>query len=304
MTILVEELITSRETTEQFRDFVPERTNIQVLHIYGSDDPTSGAVLGTIGALGAQLISGGIGVVGLYIVNRKFKVIKISDGITPADASREELAHAGVVECTLTYGPPQKKPPDVNTYDVSFDVGNENVHMEVAPYGQDHYPPGADAVGDAIGVNGGEVAGVDVMRPKAVLSIVCDYDSLPDGFEALITALSYTVNGAAWRGHDAGEVLFMAPKVNHKGRGKYRVEWQFGLAPNVTIPCACWCDGTPSSQSVIKEGWSYLWEERADVVVSGKLTRVVNHVHIAYVYPYGDFSAIPIGTAATDQGTF
>ena len=159
------------------------------------------------------------------------------------------------------------------------------------------FPPAtAPSMDSAIGVDGDSVAGVDVVSPQLTWTETYDVPSsyVDNDYIKTVAALTGTVNKAAFRSFEAGEVLFLGASGSHewdaeKGDGPWSLSYKFVASPNVT-------DETIGSITGInKRGHDYLWVRYEDSVTDNTLLKKPLYVYVNKVYRDGDFSGLGIG---------
>jgi hypothetical protein len=280
MPLVLKELVNSRTLNESRREGVLEKTLEVLYSIEGSDNPTDPEVI----ALGPQ--SGDPyddGALGLYVIARKFEVMKVAAG-----------GAQGVVKLTVSYGPPERLPNN-NADDPEYELSmmSETVHIEEAK-DQSHYPSDINTVGNAIGVNGDKVDGVDIYVPKVTYTETRERSSLDKTYRAIVTSMAGTVNVAAWKGWNAREVLFLGATARRKGYGIWKLQYSFAIQPS-SVQSITTATGVVNPNKV---GWDYLWLERVRSASEDGTTvrHQVEAVHVARVYPTSDFSALGLGT--------
>jgi len=145
----------------------------------------------------------------------------------------------------------------------------------------------------AIGVNNGQVAGVDVIVPKLEFT---ETHYLVNGrvtFDYVNTlhSLTGTVNKAGFRGFEAGEVLFMGARGTHPEPHYWAVEFQFAVSKTkrgITIG---------DCEVGVKKGWQYLWvhyRETKDTDGKATVRPKPVAVFVEDVYEEADFTQLGI----------
>jgi hypothetical protein len=160
------------------------------------------------------------------------------------------------------------------------------------------YPSSATNMSGAIGVDSNGVNGVDIIVPQ--LQWQESYD-VPNGYVTSawirsVAGVTGTTNNAAFRGFEAGEVLFVGCSGSQewddqKGRGPWSLSFRFVASKNVTGQTI------GSISGVEKRGHEYLWVRYEDAVSGSALLKQPKAVYVSKVYKDSDFSALGIGTA-------
>jgi hypothetical protein len=149
----------------------------------------------------------------------------------------------------------------------------------------------------AIGVDSNGVNGVDVVVPA--LSWQEQYD-VPDSYVTAsyvrgLAGITGTTNNAAFRGFQAGEVLFLGCSGSQewddqKGKGTWSLSYRFMASKNVTN------ESVGDITGISKKGHEYLWVRYEDAVSGGSLLKKPRAVYVNKVYKDSDFSQLGIGT--------
>lgn len=267
------ELSTSRSTSEERRDRNLELTVDVIYLLRGADDPLDEDVR----AEGPQYADAYDGVQPLYVIARKWEVLLPKGG-------------NGLIKLTVTFGHPSRLVVSENEIELSTMA--DTVHLERA-IDQAHYPdPDPNNVGLAIGVSSDKIEGVDVFVPKATYSETMELDEIDDDYRDTLITLVGTINDATFKGWDEDEVLFLGANVTRTGNGPFKLKFTFGISYNTTEMI----DTTAGAQTVTKNGWDYLWLEKAQTSGDGGTTvsNTILAVHVAQVYPQADFSLLGV----------
>lgn len=200
----------------------------------------------------------------------------------------------------VSYGPKQKKKPEVGDFSWSFDTTGGTKHVTQAlEHIQSYVPGGATAVdhNGAIGVNeNGDVEGVDV--PDRAFKWTENHKLLlaDNGWEFtdIIDQLTGTVNDATFRGKAAGTVVFGG------GTGGQSLKDPLILDLTVRFEYSLAVTGRTvgTIAAVAKGGWEYLWVEyeTTDGGAAKRPAKKPRQVNVDRVHEEGDFSLLGIGT--------
>jgi hypothetical protein len=152
----------------------------------------------------------------------------------------------------------------------------------------------------AIGVDANGVNGIDIITPQ--LQWQEQYD-VPNAYITAayvrgLAGLTGTTNNAAFRGFEAGEVLFVGCSGsqewdNEKGSGPWSLSYRFIASKNVTGQTI------GSISGIEKKGHEYLWVRYEDAVSGSSLLKQPKAVYVSKVYKDADFSQLGIGTGYT-----
>jgi hypothetical protein len=150
----------------------------------------------------------------------------------------------------------------------------------------------------AIGVDSNGVNGVDIVVPQ--LSWQESYD-VPNSYVTSawirgVAGVTGTTNNAAFRGFEAGEVLFLGCSGSQewddqKGSGPWSLSFRFAASQNVTGQTIGDITG------ISKKGHEYLWVRYEDAVSSNSLLKKPRAVYVNKVYKDSNFSTLGIGTS-------
>lgn len=182
----------------------------------------------------------------------------------------------------------------------TFETGGATAHITQSLATVGVYPPVVipfkpppDFQG-AIGVNGDNIAGVDVTIPAFNFTITKKFDA-EDVTGAYKLALFYATgktNDAAFQGFAAGEVLFLGASGSRTGMKQWEIAFKFAASPNAV--------NLPVGDFVVteKSGHDYLWVRYADAVDGGAAALVKRPVaaYVERVYESCDFEALGVGT--------
>lgn len=191
-------------------------------------------------------------------------------------------------DITVPYGT-RKNETGEWTWD--FDTTGGTVHISHARSEVARYPSttAPDQKG-AIGVNGDEVEGTDIIIP--VLKVNVNFRH-PLGVITIAQAkflsnITGSVNSQPFLSFDPGEVLFLGARGSDGSTAESTVNYQFAMSSNATGLSIGDITG------IAKKGHEYLWvryedaEATADSVVQP--VRLAKFVYIDQVYPTTDFA--------------
>lgn len=275
MSTVVTEDVTSRELTEKRNEGYFIRSMERIFTITGTDDP---GVATNLAGLPRYADAYGDGSLDLYVVERRFTVLMVQ----PVPALRLVCRYGSEDELARDEG---------GDPETELGAMSETQHIQKA-LAQKHYPDTAMAVANMIGVDSdGKIAGVDIYVPKPTYKERRIFDNLDAGYWALLTTSAGKVNNTPWKLWQIAEVLFLGAVASQRGRGRWRVEYNFTISLSVTK------DYGGSIGTVIKPGWYYLWLEQAKAASSdGKtITYKPAAVHVAQVYEEIQFSVLGLG---------
>jgi hypothetical protein len=201
-------------------------------------------------------------------------------------------------QVTINYEKTGAEPstPDPMKRARSFDTTGGTQHKTQAE-AERKYGTNAPDQQKAIGVDGNGVNGVDIVVPA--LQWQEQYD-VPNAYITAayvrgLAGLTGTTNNAAFRGFEAGEVLFVGCSGSQewddeKGKGPWSLSYRFVASKNVTG------ETIGSIIGIEKKGHEYLWVRYEDSVSGSNLLKTPKAVYVNKVYKDADFSALGIGT--------
>lgn len=188
----------------------------------------------------------------------------------------------------------------------SFDTSGGTQHMTQAySVGSDNtldfeyrFPSSATNMSGAIGMDDTSVHGVDVVVPALNWTETYDVPStyVTSAYIKSVAGLTGTVNNAAFRTFEAGEVLFLGASGSQewddqRGDGPWQLSFKFSASKNQTGITIGGITG------VQKKGWHYLWVRYEPKVDSASLIQSPKAVYVNKVYQEGNFSGLGIGTS-------
>lgn len=275
MPLTISEDHDSRKVREYRREGRLERNMERRFTIKGTDDPLDDE----LAAIGPQYGESWIDASkNLYVFDRSFEV---------ARATGDD----GILRLIVQYGPPERLPQNNdNEPEYEFSTAAETAHIEKAIQ-QASYPVSEGGVGELIGINGDKIDGVDIYIPKPAWSQTREVDNLSPGYVRLLTDLTGTVNDAAWKFWNTGEVLFLGAKARRRGFGKWRMDFQFAIQPTTQQNIQT----ESGSQVFTKVGWDYMWFSRSQESGDNQIVHSVRAAHVAKVYERRNFALLGLG---------
>lgn len=205
----------------------------------------------------------------------------------------------------VTWGPYEKKEPEVGDFKWGFTTGGGTYHTTQAiSHVNSYVKSGGTAVNHygAIGVTeSGDVDGVDVpdvafeWTEERKLSL----GSYGWSYAQIVGGLTLRVNNATFRGLPIGSVLFKGADGTFSLKDPTLLEmtYRFAYSPNIDD----WSIGSGGNaiSGIDKKGWEYLWVEYRDAegeAGSDRLKKIPIQVNVEQVFYAGDFSLLGIGT--------
>jgi len=209
---------------------------------------------------------------------------------------RLSLTHIGggnyEAECTWSgLGIENDEPTFV---ELSFSTQGKTEHITQS-LNTTRYAGTADDHGGQIGVTKDGVEGVDVTvtgltwtETHIFPNADCD-----NAYLLLLKSITGKVNDDDFRGHSAGEVLFLGASGSRKNALQWQIEFAFVAIPNASSLTV------GSITGIEKKGHEYMWITWDKEEIDGEFVKSVPRaVYVEQVYPTADFSSLNIGTGA------
>ena len=195
---------------------------------------------------------------------------------------------------TVKWG--QFEPKEIGDSTFTFDTGGGSAHVQTSIATLSATPaPGVPAAPDfqnAIGVTDSGVEGIDITAPAYTFSEshIIDAAAVTAAYKATLFSLTGAWNNAAFKGFDAGEVMFMGASGNLRDYQTWEINFKFSAQPNF-VNLAVGPIVVP-----LKRGWDYLWVRFREVedAPSGHLARVPIAAYVEQVAPSGNLSLLGI----------
>lgn len=212
----------------------------------------------------------------------------------------EERINADTFKVTVKY---QSNSYSVNAEDnepepmFSFDTGGATMHLTQSLETMDSYPNDAPDYGGAIGYDGENVNGVDVVQPVMNFSETHYFKQsrVTTSFKRTIARLTGTVNSDTFRGYTAGEVLFLGASGTLRGKSK-KALWEITYKFSVSTTKEDFDVGDMTISR--KSGWDYLWVRYSDKPEDGEVLKKPSAAYIERVYERESFASLGLGKGA------
>ncbi len=187
---------------------------------------------------------------------------------------------------------------EVGKVEVTLDLGTESKHitegLDSTAYETTDGPPLSEIADfSAIGVEGTQVQGCDILSPSGNLQITKVFDNATVFGANWVqdrADLRCHTNNATFYGFEAGSLLYVRMSFTIRNNGDVPVTFQFQHRANLNEPTGV------SDGNVDKKGHQYLWThyEESEEVKGGRTVyskrAIGQYVHT--VYPEGDFSTL------------
>ncbi len=180
----------------------------------------------------------------------------------------------------------------------SFDTGGGTQHITQSKQTvSSHAPSGSSApgFGGAIGVTADGVEGVDITVPVFQFSETHSFSNnqVTPSYKGTLFSLTGKVNAGAFKGFQAGEVLFLGASGSRRGTDPdddWEITFRFAASPNAGGISVGNING------ISKKGWEYLWVRYADQEDTGSRAIVKRPVaaYVERVYDEGNFAGLGI----------
>jgi len=200
-----------------------------------------------------------------------------------------------------TYGSTNHGDDDTDTppeSTVSFDFATSTRHVERSyeTISSKAKAGVAKDYGGIIGVepDGKSANGVDVLAPVMTFSETHFFKdkSLTTTYKKRLAGLVGKVNDYAWRGYNAGEVLFLGVSGSRNGTDKddlWQLQFKFAVQLNESDTTIAGIDG------ISKTGWDYAWVKYKHGTDGTNILPQAEAVYVERVYDRANFEQIGIG---------
>lgn len=219
-----------------------------------------------------------------YAMGATPNVVAALEGILYRQDVRINPVGYNVWKVEIPYG---SRKTELGSYRISFDTSGGTVHLTHSRQTVNSYGTSPPNHQQAIGVNGDQVEGVDVVIPALTVNIHFKH---PAGFISLpqiktLAAYTGAVNSASFLTFDAGEVLFLGARGAEGSEVETEVEYNFAMSQNIN-------GLTIGSLTIDKEGHDYLWFRWQDAVSNNKTAKQPQFAYVERVYARADLAAV------------
>jgi len=198
---------------------------------------------------------------------------------------------------TVRYETPEYNNEEEPEPTFSFDTGGGTQHITQSLLTVGKYPNDAPDLGGAIGFDGENVNGVDIVQPVMNFSEThwLKPAKMTSAYKKGIANITGTMNDGTFRDYDPGEVLFLGASGTRRGKDAdslWEVSYKFAVSPNR----ANFTVGDITVQQ--KYGWDYMWIRYANKIDNAKKSLIKRPVavYVERVYKISEFSALGIGS--------
>lgn len=216
------------------------------------------------------------------------------DGLTRSGISIEEIKWPSTWDATVTYTRSDRQPAETGSVEFSFDIALDSQRILTSNSTINRYVPAGAALTDfqkAINVDSDGVAGgVDVRVPTSAftLSYYPAVAIVTTNYQKAVRDLCGKVNSTTFRGHAAGEVMFVGCSGKARNITDWELTYRFEVKPNrtgITI-------GTITGIAV--DGWDVLWVYygKATDATSNRYIQKAVQVNVERVYERADFATV------------
>lgn len=213
-------------------------------------------------------------------------------------------------QAVVSYAPADdaQEEPETGDIEVSFDTTAGGTQKRTWGTNQVSYYAGGNTANlhnGALGVkqtkDGLQIEGIDVPLPALDFSITgyLAEEVVTYSFVKMLAGMKGTVNNATFYTFDAGEVLFNGAVGSQRGRGDWRMTYNFSASQNLSGLEFVGIGGTITVTT--KKGWQYLeLLYEPDVAGSGPAALVPKPLYaiVSDVFQEADFSDLGIGTGS------
>lgn len=189
--------------------------------------------------------------------------------------------------------PDAREEPETGDTGLSFDLTGVATHITqslttVGIWDANGQHANQDIFKGAVGVNGDDVAGCDVITPKFEFqdrAYVSGARVTVPWMRELAKIVGRT-NKSAWGSFEAGELLFLGAKGTQRGRGDWEIGRSYGVSfteQNIQVGAIT----VPQ-----KRGWDYLWVRYRKAVQANRLVQEPDLVIVDRVYHEAEFGIL------------
>jgi hypothetical protein len=189
---------------------------------------------------------------------------------------------------------PKKDPldPKLNPSSYQFETGGGNTHITHSISTLQRVRADAGTLVDfhsAIGFDGQQIAGCDIVSPVFNFSETHSFDDIPGAYKLALFRATGKINNATFKGFAAGEVLFLGASGSKRGDDNWEISFRFAASENVNGLSVGGISG------INKRGWDYLWLFFEDDGSQDVLVKKPSQAMVEKVYMEHDFANIGIG---------
>ena len=183
---------------------------------------------------------------------------------------------------------------------IQFDTGGGTVHITQAIETRSKHAPPGEVAPDrrgAIGWNGEDVEGVDIVIPKFSWSETHHFPAgaMSGAYRKALFETTGKVNRGEFRGFGTREVLFEGATGSKSTSSMWEITFRFAASVTET-------DLKVGEIDIgIKWGWDYLWIDYGEKVDADRFVKVPVGAYIEKVYEQANFSALKIVSDPINQ---
>lgn len=221
-----------------------------------------------------------------------------------------EVVGPSTFEATASYIDPEREEdderPETGEGLWSFDTSGESFNIQFTdPTRQirghtGNESPTPEAWSGAIGVNGKDVAGTDIIVPSLKLTYTTRLpnSSVNIAWVKTVASITGTTNFKPFYGFKRGELLFMGASGQEAEDRDPDMTFTFMASSNIPSMTFNVTDTAKPTVTVAKRGWEYLWLYYADTedTDSKRVIPKPVDVYVNAVYDETDFAILGIGT--------
>ena len=201
---------------------------------------------------------------------------------------RQDIAIQQVAYNHFTVDVPYAKEKNVTgewTWD--FDTTGGSVHITNAKQEVDRFGAGAPDQKGAIGVDGDQVHGVEIVIPAMKINVTYKH---PKGIITIprakyLSSITGMVNNSPFMTFAAGETLFLGARGSDGTESEASISYSFAMSLNASGL------SIGDVAGVVKKGHDVAWVRYEDKDVGGKPTRVPRYVYVDRVYDTVDLAS-------------
>lgn len=219
-----------------------------------------------------------------YALSATASIVSTVEGVLYRNDLRVSPVGYELWKVEVNYGPTKSQ---TGEYRLSFDTSGGTVHLTnsrqtVASYGTN--PPDH---GQLIGVNDGQVEGVDAVIPALTINLTFKHPLGVISLPRIKDLARYTgsVNSETFLTFAPGEVLFLGARGDQGTDQETSVEYSFAMSENVT-------GQTIGDLTIDKDGHDYAWFRWVDDVDQNRAVKKPEFGYVERIYPRVDLGVV------------
>jgi hypothetical protein len=176
-----------------------------------------------------------------------------------------------------------------------FDTTGATVHITNSKEEVGRFPPNdAPDQKGVIGVDGDQIHGTDIVIPALKMNYTFRHPEgeMTEAHARFLASITGTTNSTAFRGFDAGEVLFLGARGSDGTIAEASVTYQFAMSQNVTAANSLTFGDI---SNIVKKGHEVAWVKHMETTETGGsndyAVRIPQFVYVNRVYDAIDMAS-------------